>query len=228
MPKLKRVILLSAAGFATVLFYSGCQTNNPVPGGRVTFNIPDLPESGFLGDYSNLTLAKQPEFAVVGRKVYINPAANLSPYTKVIIDPVSFEYYDNAVSINDTEKERLTRYMNEWLDLKLKDRFRKVAVADPQTLRVRTAITSLSIPEGLRPKDNKGADIFTAVVELELLDSLTDERFLAMVDPMNGVRFTIARQDLADEREMYIHWMDGLSTEMENQAIEANAPVLEP
>jgi hypothetical protein len=67
-----------------------------------------------------------------------------------------------------------------------------------------------------------------AVVELELSDSVTGERFLAMIDPMGGVRFTIARQDLSKERDMYINWMDGLSADMEDQAVKAHAPVLEP
>jgi len=228
MPKSKRALILFTASVAFVLILSGCTTNNPVPGGTITYQIPDLPESGFLGDYSQMALAKQPEFAVVGRKVYINSEADLSSYNKVVIDPVSFEYYKSALEITPEEKERLTRYLNEWLNLKLKDRFRKVPAAGPQTLRVRSAITDLTVPEDVDPRDDNLAEIFMAVVELELADSVTGERFLAMIDPMGGVRFTIARQDLSEERDMYINWMDGLSADMEDQAVKANQPVLVP
>lgn len=224
-----RALLLSALGLAVTLFITGCETtNNPVPGGKITYTIPDLPESGFLGDYSQLTLAKQPEFAVVGRKVYISPNADLSSYNKIIVEPVSFKYYDNVIKLGEEEKERLSQYMGEWLNLKLKDRFRKVDVADPKTLRVRTAITSLSAPAGADSQESKIADMAMAIVELELVDSVTDERFLAMIDPMGGVRFTIAKEDLSEERDLYINWMDGLSADMEKQAIKANAPALEP
>jgi hypothetical protein len=224
-----RALLLSAPGLAITLFFTGCETtNNPVPGGTITYTIPDLPESGFLGDYSQMTLAKQPEFAVVGRKIYVNPDTDLSSYNKVIVEPVSYDYYDNAIELDAEEKERLARYLGEWLNLKLKDRFRKVQEADPKTLRVRTAITSLSAPTGIDERDSKIADIVMAIVELELSDSVTGERFLAMVDPMGGVRFTIAKEDLSEEREMYINWMDGLSADMEKQAVKANRPVLEP
>ncbi len=101
MPKIMRALLLPALGLAVTLFFSGCETtNNPVPGGKITYTIPDLPESGFLGDYSQMTLARQPEFAVVGRKIYINPDTDLSSYNKVIVEPVSFDYYDNAVVLD--------------------------------------------------------------------------------------------------------------------------------
>ena len=229
MPKIMRALLLSALGLAVTLFITGCETtNNPVPGGKITYTIPDLPESGFLGDYSQMALARQPEFAVVGRKVYINPETELSSYNKVVVDPLSFDYYDNAIELDSEEKERLNRYLNEWLNLKLKDRFRKVDVAGPKTLRVRTAITSLTAPEDVDPRDRKIADMFMAVIELELADSVTGERFMAMVDPMGGVRFTIAKEDLSEERDMYINWMDGLSADMEKQAVKANASALEP
>ena len=211
MPKIKRALLLSTLGLAATLFITGCETtNNPMPGDKITYTIPDLPESGFLGDYSQMTLAKQPEFAVVGRKVYTKPDADLSSYNKVLVEPVSFEYYDNVIELNAKEKERLSQYMDEWLNLKLKDRFREVNVADPKTLRVRTAITSLSAPAGADPNVSKIADMAMAIVELELADSVTGERFLAMVDPMGKFRFTIAKEDLSEERDLYSQ-LDGRS-----------------
>lgn len=232
MPNIKRALLLSALVLATTLFFTGCATtDNPVPGGTITYTIPDLPESGFLGDYSQMTLAKEPAFAVVGRKIYINPNSDLSGYNKVVIDPVSFDYYEGALEITIEEEERLARYLKEWLNLKLKDRFRKVGVAGPQTLRVRTAITDLRVPESVAhlrdARDDNLADAFVVVVELELSNSVTNERYLAMVDPMGGVRFTIARQDLSEERDLYINWMDGLSSEMEDQAMKVATPDLD-
>jgi hypothetical protein len=225
MSKSTRALFLFLAGLALGLFFTGCNTtNNPVPGGTITYTIPDLPESGFLGDYSMMKLATAPEFAVVGRKIYINPVADLSAYSKVVIDPLSFEYYQGEYELTATEKERLTRYLNEWLNLKLKDRFQKVPVAGPGTIRIRTAVTDLTQPAGVTDEERKLADIVIAVVELEMADSVTGERFLAMIDPMGGVRFTIAKEDLSKEREMYINWMDGLSGEMESNAMKVAAP----
>lgn len=225
MSKSTRALFLVIAGLILGLFFTGCTTpNNPVPGGTITYTIPDLPESGFLGDYSHLKLAKQPEFAVVGRKVYINPDTDLGKYSKVVIDPVSFDYYKGAFELTGAEKERLTRYLNEWLNLKLKDRFQKVPVAGPGTLRVRTAITDLTQPADVTDEDRRLADIVVAVVELEMTDSVTGERFFSMIDPMGGVRFTIAKEDLSEEREMYVNWMDGLSGEMESNAMKVATP----
>jgi hypothetical protein len=225
MSKSTRAFFSVITGLSLGLFFTGCNTtNNPVPGGTITYTIPDLPESGFLGDYSQMTLATAPEFAVVGRKVYINPNADLTQYSKVVIDPLSFEYYQGAHALSEAEKDRLTRYLNDWLNLKLKDRFQKVPVAGPGTIRIRTAVTDLTQPAGVTDAERKLADIVVAVVELEMADSVSGERFLAMVDPMGGVRFTIAKEDLSKERDMYINWMDGLSSEMESGAMKMAAP----
>lgn len=225
MSKSTRAFFLLISGLVLGLFFTGCTTtSNPVPGGTITYTIPDLPESGFLGDYSQMKLAKAPEFAVVGRKIYINPNADLSGYSKVVVDPLSFDYYKGEFVLTNAEKERLTRYLNEWLNLKLKDRFQKVPVAGPGTLRVRTAVTDLTQPAGVTDEDRKLADIVVAIVELEMADSVSGERFLSMIDPMGGVRFTIAKEDLSQERDMYINWMDGLSGEMESNAMKVATP----
>ena len=222
-----RALIVTAAA-AALLITSGCTTpDNPVPGGQITYQIPNLPESGFLGDYSALKLATAPAFAVVGRKIYIAPEADLKDYGKVVIDPVSFAYLKPGLDLTAAEKERLTQYLNEWLNLKLKDRFMKVPVAGPKTLRVRTAITDVSSPEGIKSREVNMADVARAVVELELTDSETGHRFLAMVDQMGGVRFTIAKEDLSKEKEMYINWFDGLSGEMESGAMKSATPTLE-
>ncbi len=225
MSKSTIALLVSFSGLTIGLFLTGCATtNNPVPGGTITYTIPDLPESGFLGDYSQMKLARQPEFAVVGRKIYINPNVDLTNYSKVVIDPLSFEFYQGAINLTDNEKERLTRYMNEWLNLKLKDRFQKVPVAGPDTIRIRTAVTDLTQPGDITADERRVADIVVAVIELEMADSVSGERFLSMIDPMGGVRFTIAKEDLSKERDMYINWMDGLSGEMESNAMKVATP----
>lgn len=227
MSKSTRAFFLVIASLSFGLFFTGCNTtNNPVPGGTITYTIPDLPESGFLGDYSQMKLANAPEFAVVGRKIYINPEADLTQYGKVVIDPVSFDYYKGTHALTEKEKGRLTTYIGEWLNLKLKDRFQKVPVAGPGTLRIRTAITDLTQPPGVTDADRKLADIVIAIVELEMVDSVSGERFLSMIDPMGGVRFTIAKEDLSGARDMYINWMDGLSGEMESNAMKVATPEL--
>jgi len=45
-----------------------------------------IPTSGFLGDYSQLQPGREAQTALV----YINPNAQWSKYTKVILDPVQF------------------------------------------------------------------------------------------------------------------------------------------
>ena len=52
----------------------------------------------------------------MGRKIYINPDADLSVYNKVVIDPVSFEYYKSALEITPEEKERLARYLKRMVE----------------------------------------------------------------------------------------------------------------
>jgi Protein of unknown function (DUF3313) len=47
---------------------------------------PPIQTSGFLGDYSQLKPGNEGQSALV----YINPNAQWSKYTKVILDPVQF------------------------------------------------------------------------------------------------------------------------------------------
>ena len=228
MSNFPQVLRVTAVAAIALLITSGCTTpDNPVPGGTITFAIPDLRESGFLGDYSALKLAESPEFAVVGRKIYIEPEADLATYRKILIEPVSFAYLRDGLELTDAQKQRLRQYLDEWLNLKFKDRFQKVPVAGPDTLRVRTAITDVSSPAWAAAPGSDLADAATATVELELADSQTGHRFLAMVDSMNTLRFTLANQDLSEEKQVYLNWFDGLSSQMESGVMETTTPGLE-
>jgi len=163
--------------------------------------------SGFLGDYSDLQ--PDPEGKVL--LMYLKSEDVLGAYTMFIIDPVFIYFQENAEGNGFDPKElsQLTDYFRREVaeELRTSDKFRVVFDPGPGVARFRAAITNVNpagrkanvatkavgvaasvgagVPIGLFvPRVSLG----DASVEVEIIDSLTEERIAAMVDTRRGGR----------------------------------------
>ena len=163
--------------------------------------------SGFLGDYSDLQ--PDPEGRVL--LMYFKSENVLGSYTKFIIDPV-FVYFQENEEGNGFDPEELTRLTDYFRrevaeELRTSDKFRVVFDPGPGVARFRAAITNVNpagrkanvVTKGVGVAASVGAgapiglfvprvSLGDASVEVEILDSLTQERIAAMVDTRKGGR----------------------------------------
>jgi hypothetical protein len=116
-------VLISAA------LLSGCASTSPPP------------QSGFLGDYSQLQPAQDRE----GVMLYIDRRADLRPYTKLLFDPVQVlatAPADQAQLAPDV-LQRIGGQFQASLRRELAPVYQVVDVPGPDVLRVRSAITNI-------------------------------------------------------------------------------------
>ena len=163
--------------------------------------------SGFLGDYS--ALKPDPE----GRwlLLYLKSEDVLKDYTRFIIDPVFVYFQENEEGngFDPEEISQLTDYFRREVEEELSksDTYRVVFNPGPGVARFRAAITNVNpggrkgnvVTKGVGVAASVGAgapiglfvprvSLGDASVEIELLDSLTEERIAALVDTKRGGR----------------------------------------
>ncbi len=163
--------------------------------------------SGFLGDYSDLQ--PDPE----GRVLLMNFKSEnvLGSYTKFIIDPVFVYFQENEEGngFDPVELKQLTDYFRAEVaeELRSSGKYQVVSDPGPGVVRFRAAITNVNpagrkgniatkaLGVGVGTQTVPVVGMFTprvslgdASVEVELLDSLTEERVAAMVDTRKGGR----------------------------------------
>jgi len=165
-------------------------------------------ESGFLRDYSNLAEVE----GYPAARVYIKPDAQWGRYNSVQLDSVGL-YLDAATtSLSSEDQQMLTDTLYNTLYEDLSKYFTIVNQAGPNTLRLRVALTQVSgakpvlrtlttvVPQ-LRVAGalvGLGADTATTVgsatVEMEVLDSATNQRLAAAVDDRAGTKVLFAKR----------------------------------
>ncbi|MFT5387559.1 MAG: hypothetical protein ACI9E5_000690 [Candidatus Omnitrophota bacterium] len=144
--------------------------------------------TGFLGNYSNFYPSKAYE------GMLIDHAANkdIAEYQYFIIDPVLiyFTASSESVGVDRETLNELTLYFEEKLEDKLSKNYTVVTTPGPGVLRVRIAITDI-VPN--KPYLNAHwatkvtkAGIGGASIEVEFLDSQTNERIAAVIDDRQG------------------------------------------
>ncbi len=163
--------------------------------------------SGFLGDYSAL----QPDPDGRWLLLYRKSEDVLKDYTRFIIDPVFVYFQENEEGngFDPEEISQLTDYFRREVEEELakSEKYRVVFVPGPGVARFRAAITNVNpggrkgniavkaVGTGVGMATVPLVGIFTprvslgdASVEVEILDSLTEERIAAMVDTRQGGR----------------------------------------
>lgn len=168
--------------FTLVIALTSCAVTKPTSG------------SGFLEDYSRLEADSNGDRSL---QWWEQKDFDWNKYQKVMLDPVMV--YENKEASNkklDSEKTKeLTDYFRKTVEKKLAAKYPIVSTPGSDVLRIRTAITEI-IPSS--PAINYPAmaliffpvDMGGAIIEVEFLDSETDEVLAAMVDKKMGSPLT--------------------------------------
>lgn len=172
-------------------FLSGCAT-------------PQHEFSGFLENYNGFEPAPEDKDALVYRKPGIDISV-LGLYDRLMIDPVVVWYKPDS-QYKGIHPETLTRLADDFHEAAIEalgDRYPLVLLPGPGVLRIRTAITDLVAtkpalnaatfvgpgrPVSTLSKVVTGRQLFVgeAAIEVELLDSQTNERLFAYIDQRIG------------------------------------------
>lgn len=178
--------------------------------------------SGFLGDYSQLKTGGG-ERALL---YYIDPAADFAGYDKIIIDDVAVWTKADVDEEQKKEFALLATYMKTAMERELQKDYTIVDEPGPGTIRLRTAVTSAQganvaldvvttyIPVGRVLSEGKNLALGTqsfvgsAAVEMELLDSMTNERLAAAVDARAGGKTFKSLDTWGDAKEAIDWWAE--------------------
>lgn len=140
--------------------------------------------SGFLGDYS--ALKKVP--GAKGDFFYRKPGANLASYDSIMFDPVAIYHHPRSQlkTADPRDIVRLAVIFQNALTDAIRDTYPVALRPGPKTLRVRGAIANLilvdPIPSMASPARMKFSLMtWKAHIEAEFLDSVTNERLVAIV-----------------------------------------------
>ncbi len=205
-PLLGLLLLVSA-----LLLIAGCAAHK----------IEKAEFSGFLGDYSGLTMGTEEQAVMVYRK----PGVDLKPYSRVMLDRVVI--WPNPDSeyqgLDPDELKELSDYFNQALVDALKDGYELVDQPGPGVMHIRTAITdvvpgkpvsgtlSSIIPVGMvisgtkRAVSDTSIGVGQAAVEVEILDAQTGERLGAAVDRRAGGQRAF-KGKLVDAKDAFDYW----------------------
>jgi hypothetical protein len=180
-----------------------------VMAGCATFTQPQLPPtSGFLKDYSKLRSGKGDEALMV----YINRGVNFDVYDSVLIDPVSIIYSkdSNMAKLSATDRQGMADYFYAVLEDTLSKNYIIASKPGSLTMRLRFALTDIKesqevtdtvssahpIKSAIDTMSSAAVGSYTflgaATAEMEILDSMNNQRLAAAVDrrtgALNGVK----------------------------------------
>lgn len=189
-PKLGSVALLS------VILLLGCAPR------------PHVSPSGFLGDYSEFVRANDGSETLI----YEKPGVSLRRYERVLLEPVYVALTPEAARrpVNPGELAALANYLHDALVVAVRDAYPLVDDPAPDVLRLRVLITDVvptkpvlntagNVLLPLRAasaakRGVTGTDLFVGqvAIEAELLDSVSGERLIAIVDRKVGTKFQLS------------------------------------
>lgn len=188
-----------------------------------TENIPK--KSGFLQDYSKLT--KTPYKDAEGAYSYFNPERPLSQYSKFIVLPVQIRLVQSARApysspsdpyINKEDLQKLADYFYFNLVKELNNsNYDVVHEPGPGTLILKVAITNLEPAHPIRrmkPTLTKSQIWGGASAEAELVDALTGEIVVAVIDYQRGRRYDKITQ-YGNVKDVIERWSKRLITRMD-------------
>jgi RecJ-like exonuclease len=177
--------------------------------------------SGFLGDYSGLTEAKDASGDTLLR--YVNPKIKHGTYQKVMIDHTQFYPAPKpSEQVSESTLTEISNYVDQGLHAKLGSKLTIVTEPGPGVIRIRPAITSVAAQTpGLKPyqvipiafivTSAKGRGKEAAIqIEVEMVDSLTGERVGASVRKGSGAKLASDKAPLrlSDVKPLLDKWID--------------------
>lgn len=191
-------------------------------------------KSGFISDYSQFRQGDG-EQAAYG---YSRPGADLSKYDKILIEKVCVCLPDQEEN-SDIEPillREFAEYYDQAITSAVFDKYRVVDEPGPGVLRVRAAITDvkpaspiintissvsplgISISLATKIVTDKNLGTGEAASEIEVLDSVTGERFAADVDRRQGGKM-IFRGKWTDTKNAFDHWANRLRKRLESMCV---------
>jgi hypothetical protein len=128
----KSIMFLSA--LTAFLLLAACATTQKAPVNEFTLNC------GLLGDYCSKL---EPGAKNQAGMRYINPAAQWTKYSKIMIDPVGF-YGGSDSKVPAEDQQKLVDYFTQQLNVQLVKKFEIVQQAGPGVLKIQAALTDVS------------------------------------------------------------------------------------
>lgn len=190
-------------------------------GGCSAGGMKKVEQSGFLGDYSQLTAGGDGQAA----QVYVKAGVDFKPYTKLMFERVAVSLNPAAAKREVDPKilvEMADYYQNALLEA-VKGGYEVVDMPGPDVLWVRAAITDIVpsnptantlssiVPVGMvvsaAAKATTDSNMGTgeAATEVEILDSMTKERLAAAVDRRQGGKAAF-RGKWVDTQQAFDYW----------------------
>lgn len=170
---------------------------------------PPVEPSGFLGDYSGFVRTSNDRETLL----YEKPGLDLTRYDRVLFDPVQIALAPEAAgrSVDPAQLAALAKYFEDALKIAVRNAYPIAEEPGEDVLRLRAALVdviptrpalntvgTLALPVRAASAAKRaitGTDLFVGQValEAELLDSLTNERLLAIVDRKAGTNFQLKK-----------------------------------
>ncbi len=215
--------LVLAVLMVASLVVSGCTPT------RARRGTPE--ETGFLGDYTQLQHLEGYPAALV----YIKPGVQWSRYNAVQLDSVTLWTDASTSGLSAQDQQMLSDGLYKSLRDDLSKYFMLVNQPGPNTLRLRVALTQAQaakpvlrtvttvVPQMrvLGSLIGLGGDTATmvgsATVEMEVLDSVTNERLAAGVDDRAGTKVLFAKRAYStwgDVEAAFGYWSDRIAWQL--------------
>ncbi len=189
-----------------------------------------MPKSGFLGDYSGL----KPGPSGGAQWVYIKKNVELGKYKKVMMDQVTFYLKGDAADkgIQPDDIKELTEAFDNAVRENVGKYYPLVDQPGPDVLRIRVAITNLVpnkpgvsavstvMPIGLglsfikKAVTGKHSGVGETGMEMEAVDSMTNERIAAGIDTHSGSKLSGLKK-WGSAEEAFKYWMERLKVRLD-------------
>jgi len=196
-----------------------------------TQQVKSVEPSGFLGDYTQLEEGESGQALLI----YINQNADFSAYDKIIIDSVTI-WRGESSDLDDVPKEELSNlshYLYSAVKEQLEADYRIVDQPGEGTMRIRLALTEAGssarvmdilttylpparlISEGKKLATGTHTFVGKAAVEMEIIDSVTNQRLAAAVDKRaGGKHYKGATDTWADVKQAADYWAEKINTRL--------------
>ena len=199
----------------SLLLLNGCAGKTP----------KDMPQSGFLTDYSGFHFDPME----AADWIYINTRMDFKAYDKLMIHHVTYFLKEDTEyrGIQSDQLNELTEIIHTALLMALSELYTITVKPGKGTMRLRLAVTDLVprnpvagtftsaitgiLEEGVAKTEVKAyIDTKSISIEVELLDSLTNERLVAVIDQKVAQKHKLVKsaRRWGHARDMFEQWTD--------------------
>lgn len=196
------VLAVSSSLIISSSLLSGCQS---------TDFVDDFSNTEFLTDYSLLELVPDEE----GKQYFLKPDVDWSKYHSLIIEKVIINEADNDKSSSMSRRDRLMMgiYFQNSMRMSVQKDFVVGTIPEAGVLTVRASISDTTSGSTLGAM--MGGSYGGVVIEGEIIDSMTGEPLVAIIDQKNG-QFLSAYTDWDDAAIALDNWSEQLHTVLQS------------